>query len=488
MAQAAGISDQASGRFASRLGVLVALSAAAIGVIYGYDTGVVAGALLFVPKQLHLSTAETSSIATAVTVGMIVGAVAASRVADAIGRKRTMLLIAAGYVVFAALSGAANGILWLDGARALLGVTIGLSTVAAPVFIAESAPPRIRGSLVVGYQVATVAGIMVSYLVDYALAPYAAWRWMFALSAVPAALVGLVLLRLPDTPRWYAMKGRREEAAATLRRIDPDIDVDAELDDITSALRAERGGSLGEMVRSPYLRATLFVVGLGFLVQITGINAIIYFTPLIFAKLGLTGNTAQLLVPALIQFAALLATLVAVRIVDRVGRRIVLMSGIAAMIVANALLVIVFAVGLHGGTSALAFIGLLLFTCGFDFGFGALVWVYSSESFPARLRTAGASTMLTADLVGNLLIAQFFLSVLGRIGGVATFSMFLGLAVVSLAYVFVLAPETKGRPLEAIRMYWENGGRWPDDAVYPADAASRPAAHDSRAPARRKQR
>jgi sugar porter (SP) family MFS transporter len=452
--------DVRQGRFESKLGMLVAISAGAIGVIYGYDTGVVAGALLFIPKDFDLSTSEVSSIATAVALGMIVGALIASRLSDAIGRQRAMVLIAAGYVVFAVLSGLAVNLVWLDTARFLLGVTIGISTVTAPVFIAESSPPRIRGSLIVSYQVATVVGIMLAYLVSYALAPLGAWRWMLAISALPALAVGLVILRLPDTPRWYSMQGRRDDAERTLRRIDPEIDVVAELDDIDEALRDERGGSTTEMVRSPFRRATMFVVVLGFLIQITGINAIIYFTPLIFGKLGLKGNTALLLVPALVQFAALIATLVSLRIVDKVGRRRVLLTGISVMILANILMIAVFAAGLGKGSAVLAFIGILLFTCGFDFGFGALVWVYSSESFPARLRTRGASAMLTADLVGNLIIAQFFLSVLGDIGGVWTFTLFGVLAIVSFGFVWWFAPETKGRPLEDIRLFWENGGRW----------------------------
>lgn len=457
------MSDGGAGtRFGSRIGLVVAVSAGALGVIYGYDTGVIAGALLFVPKQFHLSTAETSSIATAVAVGMIVGALLASRLSDAIGRKRTMVLVAAGYVVFAALSGAATGLYWLDAARFLLGITIGLSTVTAPVFIAESTAPQVRGSILVSYQVATVAGIMSAYFADFGLATVGAWRWMLALSAIPALGVGLLLLRLPDTPRWYAMKGRRDEAVRTLRRIDPTMDVDAEFAEIDAALRAERGGSPRQMVRRPYLRATVFVVVLGFLVQITGINAVIYFTPLIFKHLGLTGNVALLLVPALVQLAALVATVVALLVVDRAGRRVVLLAGIVAMVVANGLLIAAFAAGLGGPTAALAFAGLLLFTCGFDFGFGALVWVYASESFPARLRASGGSAMLTADLVGNLLIAQFFLSVIAAIGGVWTFTVFLVLAALSFGFVWWLAPETKGRPLETIRHYWENGGRWPE--------------------------
>lgn len=461
------------GKFGSKLGLIVGISAAAIGVIYGYDTGVIAGALLFIPDEFHLSTAETSSVATAVAIGMIVGALVASRLADKIGRKLTMIGVAAGYVVFAALSGFANGIVWLDAARFLLGVTIGISVVTAPVFVAESAPTRIRGALVASYQVATVAGIAIAYLVDYGLAPAGAWRWMLAVSAFPAAAVGIMLLRLPDTPRWYMMRGRQAEARRVLAAIDPDVDVDAELASISEALRSEHGtgatgdrstkrGVFREMVRRPYRKATLFVLGLGFLVQITGINAVIYYTPLIFSDLGIHGRTAQLLVPALVQAIALVATLFTLRVVDRVGRRRVLLTGIVTMIVASVLLMVVYAVGSGPALAPLAFAGILLFTVGYDFGFGALVWVYAAESFPARLRTAGASTMLTSDLVANLLIAQFFLSVIGVIGGTATFGLFLGLAVIAWGYVFFLAPETRGRPLEAIQEYWENGGRWPE--------------------------
>jgi sugar porter (SP) family MFS transporter len=440
----------------------VALSAAAIGVIYGYDTGVVAGALLFIPHEMHLSTAQTSSIATTLALGMIVGALSGGRLADRFGRRIVMVGVAVGYVVFALLSAVAQGIVFLDIARFLVGLTVGVTLVAAPVFIAESSPARSRGSLLVAYQVATVAGIMCAYLVDYALAPAAAWRWMFGLSAIPAAVITVVLLRLPDTPRWYAMHGRRDEAAEVLARIDPAVDVEAELEGIRASLREERGGSLAQLLRPPYRRAALFVIGLGLLVQLTGINAIVYFTPLIFTELGLTGNTALLLVPAVVQFVALLATVLALRIVDRAGRRRVLLTGIATMVVANVLMIAVFAVGLGGGVTGLAFAGILLFTAGFDFGFGALVWVYASESFPGPLRATGSSAMLTADLVGNLVIAQFFLSVLGRIGGVWTFGIFGVLAVVSFFYVLALAPETRGRPLEDIRLYWENGGRWPD--------------------------
>ncbi len=446
------------------IAVTVALAAATVGVVYGYDTGSIAGALLFVPAQFHLSTSATEWITTFTGIGLIVGALMAKLIADRFGRKPAMVMIAAGFTVFALAQAAAQDIVWLDISRFFLGVAIGISTVAAPVFIAESAPVKIRGALIVGYQLATVAGIMVAYFADYIFASSGSWRVMLGLSAVASTLVLFVLLRLPDTPRWYLMKGRREDALQTLRKVDPTADAERSVREIEGDLQAERGGHLREMLRLPYVKPTVFVLVLGFLVQITGINAITYYSPFIFKDIGWSSHFA-LLIQGLIEVFSVFATVAAVLVVDRIGRRLTLLIGIGVMVASNALMVILYASGssFSGLKSVLGFIGIMFFTAGFNFGFGAMVWVYASESFPARLRTAGASTMLTADLLANLLISRFFLTVLNSLGGLGTFALFLGLAVLSFVFVWAMAPETKGRPLEAIRVYWENGGRWPSE-------------------------
>jgi sugar porter (SP) family MFS transporter len=446
------------------MGITIALTAAVVGIVYGYDTGSIAGALLFVPAQFNLSTTATEWITTFTGIGLIVGALIANRIADRFGRKPAMVIIALGFTGFAILQGAAQDIVWLDVTRFFLGVSIGISTVAAPVFIAESAPVAIRGALIVGYQVATVAGIMVAYFADYLLAGSGSWRVMLGLSAVASGLVLIVLLRLPDTPRWYVMRGRRAEAVRTLRMVDPEADAELSVREIENDLGAERGGRLREMLRLPYAKPTMFVLVLGFLVQITGINAVTYYSPFIFHDIGWSGHQV-LLIQALIEVFSVGATIAAVLLVDRIGRRLTLLIGVGVMIGSNALMVVLYAAGSHFGgvRSALGFIGILFFTAGFNFGFGAMVWVYASESFPARLRTAGASAMLTADLVANLLISRFFLTVLQNMGGEGTFALFLGLAIISFLFIAWMAPETKGRPLEAIRVYWENGGRWPPE-------------------------
>jgi len=217
---------------------------------------------------------------------------------------------------------------------------------------------------------------------------------------------------------------------------------------------------LQEMLRRPYLRATVFVVTLGFLIQITGINGIVYYSPRIFEAMGFTGNFALLGLPAVVQIAGLAAVGTSLLLVDRLGRRPILLSGIAMMIVADVVLMAVFARGLGGAGLILGFAGVLLFIVGFTLGFGSLGWVYASESFPSRLRSFGSSAMLTSNLVANAIIAAVFLTMLHSLGGAGAFAVFAILALAAFVFVYRYAPETKGRQLEDIRHFWENGGRW----------------------------
>jgi MFS transporter, SP family, galactose:H+ symporter len=463
-------------RKSSRLAVLIGIAAASVGIIYGYDLSNIAGALLFITDEFHLTTHQQELVTTAVVIGEIAGAIFGGLLANAIGRKKSMVLVAATYAAFAVLSAVSVTVPMLLVARFLLGVTIGVSVVVVPVFVAESAPAKIRGSLLVAYQVATVVGIIIGYLAAYLLAGSHSWRWMLGLAAIPAVLVTLMLLRMPDTARWYMLKGRVEEARRALQMIEPDADVESELAEISRALTEESGGVIKEMLRRPYLRATIFVVALGFFIQITGINAIVYYSPRLFEAMGFTGNFALLVLPALVQVAALIAVFGSLLLVDRMGRRPILLGGIAMMIAANALLIGVFVAGSNfgGALTILGFIGVLLFTVGFTFGFGALVWVYAGESFPSRLRSLGSSAMLTSDLVANAIVAAFFLTMLNSLGGAGTFAVFGVLALAAFAFVFRFAPETKGRQLEDIRHFWENGGRWPAEPTGPAadDAAA----------------
>ncbi|MFI0710050.1 sugar porter family MFS transporter [Streptomyces inhibens] len=445
-----------------RTGRLFALTGAVVGVIYGYDTGSISGALVFLSKDFHLTEAEKGLVNSVLVFGSIVGALIGGKLADALGRKAAMLIVAGSYAVFVALSALAPNVVVLDIVRFLLGIAIGISIVAAPLYVAESTPARIRGASVAAYQVATVMGIVITYFVNWGLSGGGHWRWMLGLSAIPAALVVIPLLRLPDTPRWYVLKGRTERAVEVMAMTDPDVDPHAEVAAVGAALTEESGGSARALLRKPYARAAFFVVGLGFFCQITGINAVTYYSPQIFEEMGFTGNGQNFLLPSFVQLASLAATVLAILIIDRLGRRVVLLCGIGTMVVMLAVLTAVFGMGdLHGATTWVGFGAILLFTAAFNFGFGSLIWVYASEAFPAQLRSTGASVMLTADLVANLLIAQFFPSLMAWAGAARTFAGLGVLALAALVFASATAPETKGRQLEEIQGYWRNGGRWP---------------------------
>ena len=455
-----------------RSALVVALSAATLGIIYGYDGSNVAGAQLYFEDYFGLQNNEEAveTIVTATVYGELIGALAGGFIINRFGRKPSIVGVAFGYVVFCVLCALAVTPVMLGLCRFLLGLTIGVSLIAVPIFVAESVPARIRGATLVAYQVAAVVGIILGYLGALALSGLNEtinWRIMLGLAAVPAVLLIPALLRLPETARWLVLKGRIEDARASLERTDPDADVDVELADIQSAISSERGGRIKEMLRKPYLRATVFVVGLGFFIQITGINATVAYGPKIFQAMGVTTNTQSILMSTLVQCIALVAVLASMTVVDRWGRRPILLTGISIMIVSQLAMVVTFATQ-QGSTFStaqvvLGFLGLAGINIGFVFGFGALVWVYSSESFPARLRGYGSSAMLSSDLLANIIIAQFFLTILSTIGGAWSFGIFAILAVFAWLFVWRLAPETKGRELEEIQSFWENGGSWPTE-------------------------
>ncbi|MGV0038575.1 sugar porter family MFS transporter [Mycobacterium colombiense] len=445
----------------SRRGLLVGLTAASVGVIYGYDLSIIAGAQLFVTEDFGLSTRQQELLTTMVVIGQIAGALGAGVLANVIGRKRSVVLILFAYTIFALLAAFSVSLPMLLAARLLLGLTIGVTVVVVPVYVAESAPTAVRGSLLTAYQLAIVSGLIVGYLTGYLLAGTHSWRWMLGLACVPAMLLLPLMIRMPDTARWYVLKGRLDDARSALLRVEPTAQVDDELAEIGRALSEaapDARGGFTEMLRPPYLRATAFVVVLGFLIQITGINAIIYYSPRIFEAMGFTGNFALLGLPALLQVAGLAAVGAALLLVDRVGRRPILLWGTAMMIVADVVLMAVFGQGFGGAIAGFA--GILLFIIGYTMGSGSLGWVYASESFPSRLRSIGSSTMLTSNLVANAIIAAVFLSLLHSLGGAGTFALFAALAAVAFVFVYRYAPETKGRQLEDIRHFWENGGRW----------------------------
>jgi sugar porter (SP) family MFS transporter len=448
----------------------VALSAATLGIIYGYDGSNIAGAQLYFQDYFGLTSDDTAveTIVSATVYGELIGVLIGGILINRFGRKPSIVAVAFGYVAFCLASAMAVTPLMLGVVRLLLGIAIGISLVAVPIFVAESMPARIRGATLVAYQVAAVVGIILGYLAAVAFSTVSEsvnWRIMLGLAAVPAIALIPALLRLPETARFLVLQGRLTEARASLVRIDPTVDIDTEMAALQAGVARSGTGRLREMLHRPYLRATVFVIGLGFFIQITGINATIAYGPRIFEAMGVTSRTQSLLLSMLVQCIALVAVLGSMSTVDRWGRRPILLTGIAIMIGSQLLMVVTFATQTGAAFSTwqtvAGFAALTGINIGFVFGFGALVWVYSSESFPDRLRGYGSSAMLGSDLLANIIIVQFFLTILGSIGGAWSFGIFAILAVLAWIFVWRFAPETKGRELEEIQGYWANGGHWP---------------------------
>lgn len=464
----------------SRLGLLVGIAAATVGIIYGYDSSNIGGAMEFLKEDLAakgtpLDAATVGFITSVVVIGEILGALFGGTLANKIGRKPVMIGVALSFAIFSLVSGIAPNIGILIVARLLLGIAIGISIVVVPVYVAESSAPAKRGSMLVLYQVATVVGIILGTLLALLLAPTKSAGLLLGIAAIPGAIIGALLFFLPDTPRWYIMKGRIADAERVFALIEPEANTKAEVAEIAAEFERNRQNRRGafdgirELFGKTYFRAFLFVVGLGFFVQITGINAVVYYGPQIIKSMGFEGDLATFGLPTLVQVVGLISVFIAMNLVDRMGRRPVLLTGISIMFVAYLMLIVFFFIAGPmiesgqeiGALGFLGFAGLALFNAGFTFGFGALVWVYAGEAFPAHLRTLGASIMLTSDLVANFIVGQFFPAMLEGLGGATTYIIFAAFTAAAFVFVLFMAPETKGRQLEDIKYYWENGGKWP---------------------------
>jgi sugar porter (SP) family MFS transporter len=436
------------------------------GLLFGYDQGVISGALPLLQEDLDLSTLESEIVTSWVTLGALFGALVAGGTADRIGRRWTAVgagvLFAAGAVIQAVAPDAG----WLTVGRVVTGLGVGVASVVAPLYAAEMAPKSLRGRFVSTYQLAITVGIFLAYLADDALTPSDRWRTMFALAIVPGVALAIGFLVMPESARWLLKMGRRDDARTSLRKVDGPGIADAELATIETDLEAEAlegQASWGE-VFSPTLRRALWVgVGLAVFQQITGINAIIYYANEIFAEAGFTTAEAQAKATLYAVGATnVLATFVAVAWVDRFGRRPLLFTGLVGMAVSLAAVGLSFAAlenEPEGATSTtvggiVTVLALVVFIASFAFSMGPIVWTIISEIYPNRVRGRAIAVATAVNWFSAFIVAQFFLSVVDAIGESTTFFLFSGFCVVTYVFVWRLVPETKGRSLEEIQERW----------------------------------
>lgn len=436
-----------------RLVVLAAL----FGLLFGFDEGVIAGTLHLIAQSFPVTAAGQGFMAAAVPLGAVAGAVVAALWSDRFGRRLVLLLCAALFGVGAFASALATSIGTLALARLLLGLAIGASALAAPQFLAELAPPRVRGALVSAFQLMITIGILSSYLSNLVLEPLGDWRLMLGLGAVPAAIALFGIVWAPESPRWLVLKGREHEATEVLSRLEPDLDarhIAATVDGIRASLhqedyRSDRGSDW-RAVLSPAIRPlALFAVAAFVLQQLSGINAVIYYAPKIMAAAGFDATETQLLATVGIGAVNVAMTVVAMMVVDRFGRRPLFIIGFAGS--AASLAMIAVAVQMTGeGAAFAAFAGILLFIAFFAVSLGPLPWLYMAELFPVRQRSRGMALASVANWSSNFAVVFLFPVVVELAGMAATFALFAVSCVVGLVFAIRRAPETKGQSLEQI--------------------------------------
>ncbi len=421
--------------------VVVALG----GLLFGFDTAVISGAEKSIQQLWGLSSYQHGLTMSIALIGTIIGAIFGGVPSDALGRRTTLSWIAVLYLVSAV--GAALSPAWVPFMvfRFLGGLGVGASSVTAPLYISEVSPPESRGRMVGMFQFNVVFGILLAYLSNFALQGIGsdAWRWMLGVQAVPAIIFFLLLFRIPESPRWLLRHGRTDEARAVFERIDP-ATAEQNVTTILVANAAEQGP--GESLWAPqYRRPVLLAVLFAAFNQLAGINAIIYYAPRIFEMTGL-GQGAALLSSAGVGAVNFCFTLLAVNIIDRFGRRKLMLIGSVGLIATLGLVAQAFYRQQFGGV--LVPVLLFAYIAFFAFSQGAVIWVFISEIFPSAVRAKGQALGSSTHWVLAAIITFIFPALTEKLGGGNTFAFFCGMMVLQLLYVWKLMPETKGKTLE----------------------------------------
>lgn len=431
------------------------------GLLFGYDTGMISGAQVFIEHDFHVSASGIGLVVSAVTLGALVGALVSSGLTVRWSRRALIVLSSVVFIVGAVLAAAAPGVEVLIGARFVIGLGIGVASTVVPLYIAEIVPVRSRGSMVALFQLAITAGILLAYLINATFADDGEWRAVFALACAPALLLLLGMLLLPESPRWLVTRGRLDEARRVLDEVrDPeDPETEHELEQIVALVEADRGRrrqSLAQLVADPLARTILVVgVGLGVFQQITGINTIIYYAPRILSQAGL-GTETSMLTTAGIGALNFTATVVALMVVDRIDRRTMLLAGMAGMTLSMALLATLFAVDDFDGVLRWVAVGSLFsFIACFAVSWGWGFWVMASEIYPLFIRGQAISVGNAIQWGANFLISLLFPILLSAWGGAPVFFVLAGFGLLALAFTQRLLPETRGKSLEEIEAEWQ---------------------------------
>jgi sugar porter (SP) family MFS transporter len=431
--------------------LIVAAVASLGGLLFGYDTGVISGALPFLKQSFGLSANMQGVATSAVLVGATLGAAVAGALSDAFGRKWVILAVAALFVLGALGSAASPTLSVLLAARAVVGVAIGVASMLTPLYLAEMAPKERRGAIVSLNQFCITFGILLSYIVDYFLTGLKGdWRWMLGAGAVPGIILFLGMLGLPESPRWLAGKGRVQDARHALRRMRQG-DIEAELSELRQDSVTHAGGTpWSALLARPARRPMIIGVSLAVFQQVTGINTVIYYAPSIFQSAGMSSAAVSILATAGVGLVNVIMTVVAMNLLDRAGRRALLLCGLSGMIAMLVVLAVSFALGTRGAVAVITVAAVATYVGFFAIGLGPVFWLLISEIFPLAVRGRGMSVAAVANWASNFVVTLAFPGVVAAWGSSATFAIFAALSAGALIYTYFQVPETNGKSLEEI--------------------------------------
>ncbi len=447
------------------------------GLLFGYDTGVISGALLFIPNTFKLSPFLQGAIVAGLLLGAMVGAAGAGRLSDRLGRRLLIIIAAVVFTVGSLLAALAPTVAVLVAARFIIGLAVGSAALVVPLYLSEIAPTEVRGAIASLNQLMIVGGILVAFIVNAILASSANWRLMLGLAAVPSVILLVGMLFMPETPRYLVHTGEEETAREVLDDLPGDEPPRERIEEIREVEQAEQTASgLTALWRAKWVRPALLVAtGLAVFQQLVGINTIIYYAPTTLTNVGFA-KTSAIYANLIIGVVNVAMTVIAVRIVDRVGRKPMLYAGVAGMVISLLVLGIslsVLATPHHPGDPAaiITLVCLGTFIASFAATWGPVVWVMIPEVLPLSVRGTAMGVAVFGNWAANLVVSQTFPSLLTSLGPGPVFLGYAALGVLAGLFVMTFVTETKGRSLEEIEADLRGGADGAGSEAEPRPAA-----------------
>jgi len=446
----------------AHLFVYVCACFAAIGgFLFGYDTGVIAGAILFIRKEFTLGPGAEELIIGIISIGAVLGALVSGPLSDRFGRKKVVLASALLFIASSSQLALSYDVSSLIFGRLIVGFAIGIASTTVPIYIAELAPREHRGTLVTTMQLAITIGILAAFCAGALFATHENWRMMFFMGAIPAAIQFIGMIFLPESPRWLIKSGKEKHASTVLLSVrDRASDVKKEIEHIKKNIKVERS-TWRELLHPAARRALLIGVGVTVIQQITGINCVLYYAPTIFQFSGFGSNTTAMLATTGVGLVNVFMTFVAIWLLDRAGRRPLMLVGLGGMIFSLFMLGLGFLLPKEFGSSVglLTALSLMLFVGFFAFSMGPVGWLLNSEIYPLKIRGRAMSLAVFSNWLANFIVTTSFLTLLKSLGSTYTFWLYGLIAVIGWIFIYIKVPETKGKSLEEIQDFWHKKRR-----------------------------